>query len=242
LLFGAAIVIVGSLFLLDNLGILDAGDFWDYWPVAVILLGLVNLSSAQGATGRFGGFVLTLLGVLWLLDSLRYIDFRVWDYWPVVLIVIGGGIVWRTLAPAAWRGQASSACCCGAQDGASASSAKQPSSASDRAERLSAMAFLGGYSKNLATSDFRGADLTAVMGGCEVDLRGCSIAGDEADVNIVALWGGVDLKVPDDWNVELRVVPILGGCEDKTKAPIEGASKRLIVNGVAIMGGIGIRN
>ena len=51
------------------------------------------------------------------------------------------------------------------------------------------------------------------MGGCEIDLRHASIDG-EAVIDIFALWGGVELRVPPDWTVVSRVTPILGGVDD----------------------------
>jgi hypothetical protein len=61
---------------------------------------------------------------------------------------------------------------------------------------------------------------------------------------VFAFWGGIDLKVPDDWVVINRVIPLMGGVDDKTRTPIDSsaAQKRLVVRGIVIMGGISIRN
>jgi hypothetical protein len=56
------------------------------------------------------------------------------------------------------------------------------------------------------------------------------------------MWGGIELRVPEDWTVISRVVPVLGGLEDKTRAPQGAGTHRLIVRGFAIMGGIEIKN
>ena len=34
-----------------------------------------------------------------------------------------------------------------------------------------------------------------------------------------AFWGGIEIKVPEDWTVVTRVMPLMGGVEDKTRAP-----------------------
>ena len=83
------------------------------------------------------------------------------------------------------------------------------------------------------------------MGGCDVDLRDASIAPNtEAVIDVFAFWGGIDLKVPEDWVVINRVIPLMGGVDDKTRTPIDSsaAQKRLVVRGIVIMGGISIRN
>ena len=89
--------------------------------------------------------------------------------------------------------------------------------------------------------DFRGGDMTAVMGGCEVDLRQASMRV-PASIDVFVMWGGVEIRVPEDWTVELRGVPILAGFVDKTRPPAVATEKRLIVRGVALMGGVEIKN
>jgi hypothetical protein len=83
------------------------------------------------------------------------------------------------------------------------------------------------------------------MGGCDIDLRDASIAPNtQAVIDVFAFWGGIELKVPDDWVVINRVVPLMGGVDDKTRTPIASSApqKTLIVRGIVIMGGVGIRN
>ena len=62
-----------------------------------------------------------------------------------------------------------------------------------------------------------------------------------AVLNVFALMGGISIKVPTDWTVELEGTPILGGFEEKTMQP-KDANKRLVVRGTAVMGGVDIRN
>jgi len=50
------------------------------------------IDEAKSNKKVFGGTILILLGILFLLDNLiPYFDFG--DYWPVILIVIGAGII-----------------------------------------------------------------------------------------------------------------------------------------------------
>jgi hypothetical protein len=102
-------------------------------------------------------------------------------------------------------------------------------------------ALLGGVSRGNNSAAFRGGELTAMMGGCEIDLRHASIDG-EAVIDIFALWGGVELRVPPDWTVVSKVTPILGGVDDKTRPP-QGASRhRLVLRGFVVMAGVEIKS
>ena len=87
---------------------------------------------------------------------------------------------------------------------------------------------------------FKGGELTAVMGGCDIDFTAATIDG-EALLDVLVFWGGIIVRVPRGWSVIDRVTPVLGGYEDKTTRPPDGAP-RLVIRGSAIMGGIEVRH
>jgi predicted membrane protein len=103
---------------------------------------------------------------------------------------------------------------------------------------------MGGGDRIVRTQDFRGGEVTAIMGGFAIDLRGAAIAGDSATIHVFALWGGVEFKVPEDWNVAMAGVPILGGFTNSARSFRQGdaAAKTLIVKGTAVMGGVEVKN
>lgn len=163
------------------------------------------------------GMFFVLVGVWWLLESLTVFEIDVRDYWPLLLVFFGSYLVWQGL------------------------SVRARPSVLEGGSMVSALAILGAVTRGSNVRDFRGADLTAIMGGCEIDLRNAAIDG-EAYVDVFALWGGIEIRVPDTWTIESRVVPILGGVDDQTRAPQSAAVHRLILRGVAIMGGVEIKN
>jgi DUF4097 and DUF4098 domain-containing protein YvlB len=102
---------------------------------------------------------------------------------------------------------------------------------------------MGGLKRSLRLPDFRGGYITAVMGGVELDLRKSAIGGTSVTLDVVAVWGGIDVKVPADWAVEGRVVPLMGGFEDKTKTlVVSDKAPRLVVRGYAVMGAVIVGN
>jgi len=104
------------------------------------------------------------------------------------------------------------------------------------------IAFMGGFKRNVSSKEFRGGELTAIMGGCEIDLRQASMVDGEVVLDIFAFWGGIELKVPLEWTVVVEATPLLGGFDDKTHPPQGGSAKRLVIRGYAIMGGVEITN
>jgi len=59
---------------------------------------------------------------------------------------------------------------------------------------------------------------------------------------VFAIWGGIDIKVPQDWTVVVEGTPFLGGFEDRTVQHPGNPSKRLVIRGIVIMGGADIKN
>jgi predicted membrane protein len=113
----------------------------------------------------------------------------------------------------------------------------------ETADTFSATALLGGVTRKISAREFAGGSATAFMGGCEIDLTSCETAGPPADIHAFAMWGGVEIKVPEDWEVRMEGMALLGGFEDNThRATDTGERKVLVVSGMAIMGGVEVKN
>lgn len=224
LILGIVAIGFGVLFLLRNLGVIEADGVRQFWPLVLVFLGVLKIMLHGGsgsARDYFWGGALILVGSTMTLHRLGVIDFSWHAWWPVLLIAFGvsimlkggyrqRGLAWKTVLE-------------GESD-----------------EVIDAAAILGSYRRQVRSQNFRGGDITAIMGGCEIDLRDASING-EAVLNVVAFWGGIELKVPTDWTVILQGSGIMGGFVEKTKMPAD-SNKRLVVRGYAIMGGFEAKN
>ena len=85
----------------------------------------------------------------------------------------------------------------------------------------------------------------ALMGGVELDFREAGFGPGVTEVTVFAMWGGVDVIVPPDLQVECNGAGILGGFErtpDELAVASSGSdgpgSPVLRVTGVALMGGV----
>jgi len=83
----------------------------------------------------------------------------------------------------------------------------------------------------------------AFMGGCHLDLRHAEIDGPEVVITAIAFMGGIQITVPEGFDVEMNVFPFMGGRELKLRnVPIIPGSPRLVIRGFAMMGGVEVRS
>jgi predicted membrane protein len=216
-ILGLGVLTLGLVMLLDNFGIVNGEDLAAYWPVFLILIGVSHLVRPEGSRRVFAGVVWIVIGAVVLFSNLGFINFEIWDLWPVVLLLIGGSLILRP-----FRGRRLSA--------------------GDNVGVFEATAILGGANRRLSASNFRGGDATALLGGCEIDLRDCGSEGSPAEINTLAFWGGIHIRVPQDWEVEVRGLALLGAYEDKTRSTPGEGRKVLVIRGTAVMAGVEIGN
>ena len=220
-ILGAFAIGMGVLFLLDNLDILDFHRAVAFWPAAFIVFGVMKLLDTQSRNGTLVGAVLIGVGTVMTINRLGFMHINTHALWPLLIIFFGAAVIFKAVTGRRMLGM--------------------PAIDSDATDAVvDITAILGGFDRRITTPNFRGGEVTAVMGGCMLDLRGSSIEG-EAVLNVFALMGGITLKVPPDWTVAMNGTPIMGGFEEKTmQAP--NNSKRLVLRGYAIMGGVDVRN
>ncbi len=219
LVLGLAIAVFGVLLTLDRLDILNAGDYLRFWPVVLIAIGVSQFAQARTPALAFGGAIWIVIGSIILLDKLHLIRMDVWNLWPLGLVLLGAYIVWQAF----YKGSSAEA-------------------SVNAGSTVSAIAVLSGIGRKSNSREFQGGELTAFMGGCELDLREATPANGEAVIDAFAMMGGIEIKVPESWSVVSKVIPLMGGFEDATTQPPGGAGPRLIVRGFAVMGGIGVKN
>jgi len=219
MVIGLFIALLGLLATLDNLNVLEIGPFLPWWPAFLVLFGLIYATQSGHAPGRLVGSIFILVGVLLLVRNLGYVHFNLWTFSPLLLVLIGGSILWQAVR----RHQA----------------AAGPAGAESV---ITGVAVMGGFERACSSKDFQGGELTAFMGGCEINLTEADIQNGQAVINTFVIWGGIDLRVPEDWTVVLEGTPIMGGFADKTH-PVPGENpKRLVIRGLAIMGGVEVKN
>ena len=223
LVIGVSIAIAGILFTLDNLRLVHAENYLAYWPVVLIAIGVAQLVQTRTWGGYAWSLAFTLGGGWILAENLGIISVSIWKLSPLLLVLLGASIAWR----AYWTPSAPSA----------GAAAPQPEA------YIRATAVMGGVERSSDSAAFLGADLVAVMGACKLDLRQASITGSEAVIDVLTVMGGVELRIPENWTVDARVLPLMGGVTDSSRRAMgQAATQRLVIRGTAFMGGVEVKN
>lgn len=223
-LMGLAVIAFGVLWLLSKMGLVLLAPFWQYWPMFLVVGGLCNLfQRGQGIAHRVFALLLIGFGVTMQLHYLGWYQLR-WDYvWPAVIIAVGAWIILTSLF----------------------AKGRKKRKKKGRPELPDNFVVFGGRDERISSESWEGGEATALFGGFNIDLRHAEMAGDEVEFQATAIFGGVELQIPDHWVVEIKGSPIMGAFEDKTRPPrIEpGTSpKKLILSGVAIFGGVEVKS
>jgi hypothetical protein len=221
------LIAVGAIFFLNNLHILSWHDLSAYWPVALIAAGLYKAVDSNEGSHRTAGGVLIVIGGLLLANNLGYLYFTWREMWPLLLIGLGVMMLfervgWSWTSRLTW-----------------------PPRAMSGTNVLIETALFSGGKRRLVVSDFRGGKVDAVFGGFEIDLRSCDIAGDSAVLEINAVFGGVEMRVPESWNVVCKGAGVFGAFSDETRHPNLAQApnpKQLILKGAAVFGGVVVKN
>ena len=215
MLTGSLIIIFGLGALLDALQVLP---FWanigTWWPIGLILVGGIIL--INNLSQFIWATIFIGAGVVLQLERLGLVEVNFFAlFWPVIIIGIGLSIIFqRTMR-----------------------------SKNIKVQDLDDLTAIFGGSETVNSSkNYQGGKATAIFGGVTIDLRDAVIK-KEATLNVFALCGGIELKVPREWKIKTEVFPILGGVESKSSSTaLADDAPILIVTGTAALGGIEIRS
>jgi hypothetical protein len=122
---------------------------------------------------------------------------------------------------------------------------------SDRGDHPRLAGVLGSASQSPETVAVDGAEMTALMGSCVLDLRHARISPTVAPiVDVFAMMGSVVIRVPDGWTVDRQALRVFGSVQDLRQRsadwsvddPTGAEPPRLVLRGLVMMGSLHIRS
>ena len=219
ILWGLVLVAAGVIFALNALDITDFDVFFEgWWTLFIIVPCAVGLFTEREKTGNIIGMV---VGVFLLLCCQDILSFSLlWQLLiPAIVVIVGLKLIVRGVL------------------GNKANELVKKMKAEGK-ELHRGCAVFSGSELNYDGEVFEGAELSAVFGGVECDLRGATIEKDCA-IRVTAVFGGIDIFVPANVKVKVTSNSFFGGVFNETRSNPDGPT--LYVSGVCVFGGVDIK-
>lgn len=222
MLAGIIILLLGIVFLINEMNLGFQLEFDLVWPVVlmVVTLGLMIKNRKIG----FWHLLFMVIGAWYTLYYFDIIRVTLEDYlWPVFLIILGGAII---SSKCLWNKKVKAAeTTCGvlAKDG-----------------RLNFNGIFGGVKEIVKNSDFKGCVANGIFGGVELDLTKIKID-ENVTIDANSIFGGIELFMPEDYNVVVNSFAIFGGNDNKINKAYDKDKKTIYVNCISIFGGTDIK-
>ena len=226
-LFWSMVLVTGGVFfLLRNFGLLDFK-----FPLKIFTWRLIPLiigvnAFLKGKT-KEGIIALSIAVIFYIPDFLTTAERAMYfKLWPLLLVAFGGLTLYNFYNPSnPYFGK------------------REPNKNGVEDGNLNESTLMGGTTKKIFSKNFEGGQLNCVMSGSQIDLTEADLA-ENAGLNVFVLMGGIELKLPKEWNVQIDVLPIMGGVNDQiTKFPesVVDRDKKFYLTGNVVMGGIEIK-
>ena len=218
-LIGGFFIFLGLGFLADQFLDVNFGFiFGFFWPVFVVFIGVYIIAKTR--SHFFLGFTVLIVGLLMLGSRLFNFSFSIWQLWPLILVGVGLSILFGRNNK--WNFDPSKPI-------------------ENKEDKFESVAVFWGDSRKVKSESFKKGDVVVVFGGSEIDLRDAKFAKEGGKIDVVSIFGGSTIKVNKDTLVHSEGVGIFGAFVDETSKP-EKESGKLYVEGVAIFGGVSIKN
>lgn len=248
---GAAILLVGIVLLAKQFG------FWMpkwliSWPMLLIIIGLAN--GFKHKFRNLAWLIVTLIGLLFLLEKINSHLSVVKYTWPIILIGAGLWFLFGRKSDQNPFGKKNkfekNSGSYNQNENFKTSSLKKNEPLIDHQafksrgdDYLESVAVFGGAKRSVFSKNFKGGEITSIFGGNKVNLSHADIDGIVV-IEATQIFGGTKIIVPPTWDVVSEISPLFGGVNDNRSLAhvLPDKSKLLLIKGTTIFGGIKIRN
>ena len=243
LIIGVLFILVGLLYAGSALDLFEFSIFFPGWWTLFIIIPCL-CAIARKDEDKTGPLIGLIIGVCFLINAQDF-DFHI-DFWPMAVAVLCFLIGWKLLFPdkknkkqVVYQNNWDNT-----EKQVEINNVKVDNTYTKNGSGyINVSAILGGKDIRVDNECFTGAEICAIMGAIDLDLRNAIIS-EDVYINITAIMGGVDIYLP----ANVRIVTdgcttIMGGIDVNTNyANFHGADDpKVIVTGACIMGGIDIK-
>lgn len=218
-MWGIVLIMIGIIWGLNATGITNINLFFHgWWTLFIIIPCFIGLFRNESKTGNIIGLVIGVILLLCAQNILSF-DLMLKLILPIILVILGLSMIFGNAIHKAMN---------------------QKIKELNKSGLEGYAATFGEQKVNLMNEEFKGANLDAVFGGVELDLRNAKISSDQV-INASAIFGGIDIFVPNGVIVKVKSTPIFGGVSNKANIVKEENMPVIYVNAFCLFGGVDIK-
>ncbi len=214
IVWGIVLIVVGIIFLGNEFDFWNIKLFFEGWWTFVIIIPSTLTLCSKG--GKISGSLGLLIGILLLMASRDIIK---WSsvgkiFLPSLLIIIGFSVIFKKNL--------------------------RTTKVTNKNGINKYSAVFAGSEEIVSNQEFFGANITAIFGGVELDLRNAIIKEDIV-INCNTIFGGIDLILPDNVKIKTSGVPVFGGIENKKENCKAENAPTIYINYVCVFAGVDLK-
>jgi len=253
-ILGLALLVVGFALLFKQFGYYYPGWLIS-WPMLLIVFGIAN--GFKHGFRNSGWLIMLLIGGVFLAEKIDP-ELSVTKYtWPVILIGLGAWCIfgkqnfkdresfcrernkWKRDDFFAYAEEVAHEELTEGEK----KEKKRKSRTYTGDEVIESVSIFGGTTKTVLSKNFKGGEIVTIMGGTVLNLSHADIDG-VAIIEVVQVFGGTKIIIPQSWEVNTEMVAIFGGIDDKRMFQNQAlqSGKTLVIKGTSIFGGIEIKS
>ena len=223
IIWGIAIISLGIIFGGNAIGIFNIDVFFDgWWTLFIIVPSVISLITEKE---KISSLCFIGVGVVLLLAAQNVFSYEV--AWKVILavflVMIGITIIVKSLIHSKNDEEV----------------AKKVKDLGDGKTMDLQMAIFSGSDRVYKDEVFAGSNIVAIFGGVNLDLRNAKFEKDTV-IKAFALFGGIDIAVPDDVKVKIKSGFIFGGFSDDRKIATEKGKHTIYIDAAGGFGGVSV--
>lgn len=219
ILWGIVLIFIGVIWGLNRTGVADINIFFDgWWTLFIIVPSIISLF--ESSSNKTSSIIFLVIGILLLLASQGLFEFEIlWEILlPAIVILIGLSLIFGHKVDF---------------------NVKEKTKCLDSKDTESIFAAFGEQNVSKSGEKFEKANLNAIFGAVKLDLREAKLE-KETVIGAWAIFGGIEILVPDDCIVKVKGTPIFGGISNERKNN-EDAKKTIYIEAYTIFGGLDIK-
>ena len=223
IIWGIAIIALGIIFGGNAIGLFNLNVFFDgWWTLFIIVPSVISLITEKEKIASLGFIAVGVILLLAAQDVFSY-DVAWKAILAIFLIIIGLSLIIKTIFHSKNDKEV----------------AKKVEDLKNDKTMDSQTAVFSGSDRIYNDEVFSGSNLVAVFGGVDLDLRKAKFEKDTV-IKAFCLFGGIDIKVPEDVQIKIRSGFVFGGVSDDRKGDKNKGKHTIYLDAGGGFGGISI--